>query len=44
VVFAQDFTHNPGALFMGGVMADAHIVHRVQNAAVDRFEAIPSVG
>ena len=43
VVFTQDVAHDAGALPVGLVGRDAHLVHRVQDAAVHRLQAVPHV-
>ena len=43
MVFAEHFTHDTGGFAIGAVQADAHIVHGVQDAALDRLETIAGI-
>ena len=44
VVFADDVAHNTGRFLVGPVPVVVELMHRKQNAAVHRLEAIPGVG
>src|SRR5699024_11809213 len=44
VVFAQHVAHAGGGFFEGVVGGEAAFVHGVQNAPVDRLQAVPHVG
>ena len=44
MIFAQNLANDTRGFFMGSVVADAHIVHGVQNSALDRLQPIPRVG
>jgi hypothetical protein len=44
VVFAQHFANDTGAFAVGGVGADTHVVHGVEDAPVDGFEAVAGIG
>ena len=44
MVLAQNLTDDAGALFVRPVGPQAHIVHGVQDATVDGFEAIAHIG
>ncbi len=44
MVLAQDLADDAGALFVGLVGPQAQVVHGVQDAAVDRLEAVAHVG
>ena len=44
VIFTEHFTHDTGGFFVGRVGADAHVVHRIQDAALHRFESIARIG
>ena len=43
VIFTQHFADNTRALFVGAVGTDTHIVHRVEDAPMYRFQAITRV-
>ena len=43
VHLAHDIADDTGALFIGQIMANAHIPHSIQNAALHRLEAIAHV-
>ena len=44
MVFAQYFTDDAGRFLVGGIGAQPHIVHRVEDAPVDRFQPVAGVG
>ncbi len=44
VILAQHFTDDAGALFVGPVGPQPHVVHGIQNAAVDRLQAVAHIG
>ena len=44
VVLAQHFTNDPGAFSVGPIAGQAQLVHRIQDAAMHRFEAIAGIG
>ncbi len=43
VIFAQHFAHDAGALAVGGVGPQTHVVHGVQDAAMHRLQAVTRV-
>ncbi len=43
MVLAEHLADDAGGLLIGGVRADAHVVHGVQNAPVDGLEAVASI-
>jgi hypothetical protein len=43
MVFAHDFTHDTGRFFGGAVGAQPHIVHTVQDTAVNGFQAVAGI-
>jgi len=43
VIFAQHLTYDPGGFLMSRVGTDAHVVHGVQDAPVDRLQAVTRV-
>ena len=44
VVFAEHFTHHPGAFAVRAVAGETQLVHRVENAPVHRLETIAGIG
>ena len=44
VVVLEDLADDAGALAVAGVVAKAHLLHRVEDAAMDRFETVAGVG
>ena len=44
VIFAEDFADDLGALARGAIGREAHFAHGVEDAAMDRFEAVADVG
>ncbi len=44
VVFTEDFTDDAGGFLVRGARAHAHVVHRVQDAALYGLEAVARVG
>ena len=44
VVLTQHFPHDPGAFAVGPIAGQAQLVHRIQDAAMHRFEAIAGIG
>ena len=43
VVFAEHLANDTGRLAVGAVEADAHIVHGIQDAALDGFETVACI-
>ena len=44
MVFAQHFADDTGTFLVGPVAGYAHVVHGVEDAPMDRFEAVAHVG
>ena len=44
MIFTQHFTDNSRRLFIRRIRADAHVVHRVEDAALHRLESIARIG
>jgi hypothetical protein len=44
VVFTDDITGNSGRFLVGFVPVIAEFIHRVEDATMDRFQAVPHVG
>ena len=44
VIFTQNLTHNTGALTVRTVSREAHVVYRVENTAMYRFQSITDIG
>ena len=44
MVFTQHFTDDTGRFLVRRVGADAHIVHGVEDAPVDRLQAVAGIG
>ena len=44
VELAHDLAHHAGALDVAAVRPQAHLAHHVQDAPLDRLEAVPGVG
>ncbi len=44
VIFTKHFTDDTSRFFICRIRANAHIIHRVQDAALHRFESIPRIG
>ena len=43
VIFTQHFADDTGGFLEGGVGADAHILHGIQDAPVDGFQSIAGI-
>ena len=43
VILAQHLADDTGGFLIGGVGADAHIVHGIQDAPVDRLEPVARI-
>jgi hypothetical protein len=43
VVFSKYLTNDPGGFFVRTGGTDTHIVHGIQDPAVDRFQSIPGI-
>ena len=43
MIFSKNFPHNAGRFFIRRIGTDAHILHGIQDPAMDRLEAIPGI-
>ena len=43
MIFTQNFTHDTGRFLVGGVGANAHVLHGVEDTAVDGLETVTNV-
>ncbi len=44
VVLAHDFAHHAGTFHVGPVRPDAHLIHGVEDPALDGFQAVTGIG
>ena len=44
VIFAEHFAHHTGALAVRPIASEAQLVHRVQDPAMHRLEAVAGIG
>ena len=43
MIFSEHFTHDTSRFFVPGIGTDAHVVHGIQDAAMDGFQTVAGI-